>query len=86
MVSFTSRNPSFFSTATGLLVLAFALYGSSSPVNKRQTTEEYPRVQDIRKELYQGTNLLKEIINKNSTLTNMGITQENIDNLDPIVS
>ena len=55
-------------------------------MNKRQTTEEYPTVKDIRKELYQGTNLLKEIINKNSTLTNMAITQENMDNLDPIVS
>ena len=82
MVSFTSHKPSFFSTATGLLVLALALHGSSSPVNKRETD---PTVDIIRKELYWGTKLLTQI-NKNSTFTNMGITQKNITNLLPIVS
>ena len=54
-------------------------------MNKRQTTEEDLTVQEIRKELYLGTRLLTKL-STNSTLTNMGITQENIDNLDPIVS
>ena len=81
MVSFTSRKPSFFSPATGLLVLALALHCSSSPVNKRETTEEDP----IREELYWGTRLLTQI-NNDSVFTNMGITQKNISNLLPIVS
>ena len=78
MVSFTSRKPSFFSPATGLLVLALALHCSSSPVNKREITE-------VREELYWGTRLLTQI-NNDGVFTNMSITQKNISNLLPIVS
>ena len=86
MVSFTSRNPSFFSTAmlfSGLLLLALGLHGSSSPLSKRQT-EAVKRGVD-HEELYWGMKLLIQR-NNHGIFTNMDITEENRDNLRPIVS
>ena len=87
MVSFTSRNPSFFIPAmlfSGLLLLALGLHGSSSPVSKRQTAEE-DRTVDIRKQLYWGMKLLIQR-NNHGVFTNMNITDENRNNILPIVS
>ena len=83
MVSFTSRNPSFFSTAmlfSGLLLLALGLHGSSSPLSKRQTAAGVDH-----EELYWGMKLLIQR-NNHGIFTNMDITEENRDNLRPIVS